>query len=96
MSSLEVSELKVVLINGGEDLVELVLVILGHILKVILEGAGVVGHALNFELNLGVSGDGLLVDDHFLVDLVTQVPQLLTKTVSFSLGIFQSLLQLNA
>lgn len=96
MSSLEVSELKVVLIDCGEDLVKLVLVILGHILKVVLEGAGVVSHALNFELNLSVSGDGLLVDDHFLVDLVTQVPQLLTKSVSFSLGIFQSLLQLNA
>ena len=92
---LNAREIMVMLLNGIQDLVELVLVLLCHVLKVVLEGAGVVGHPLDFEFNLRIDGDCLLVCHHLLMNLVAKFTKLLCELVSLTLGLLQIRLKLN-
>ena len=86
-------QLNIVLRDRGEDLIKLILVVLGHVLKVLVERAAVLNHPLDFEFDLGVDCNSLLVGDHLLVHLMAQFRKLFCELVSFSLGIFQSSLK---
>ena len=65
------------LLNCVQKLFELVLVILCHVLEVVLESARVICHPLHLEFDLSVVRDSLFICDHFLMDLVPQLSQLL-------------------
>ena len=68
----------------------------GHILKIILERAGVISHPLNLEFHLRVIRNSLLIVNHFLMNLVPELPELLSQLLSFILGLLESRLKLNA
>ena len=84
------------LLNCAQELIELVLIIFGHILKIVLERAGVIGHPLNLEFHLCVIRNSLLIVDHFLMYLVPELPELLSQLLSLILGLLESRLKLDA
>ena len=84
------------LLNCAQELVKLVLIIFGHILKIVLERAGVISHPLDLELHLRVIRNSLLIVNHFLMYLVPELPELLSQLLSFILSLFEGRLKLDA
>ena len=88
MLLLEIYQLFIVLGYRGDYKIELLRVVFSHIFQVILKSAGIIGHSLHLEFNLGVDSDRLLISDHLLMAKVSQLSQLLRQLVSFRLGHF--------
>ena len=63
----------IMFLNRVQNLIELVLILFGHILKVVLEGASVVSHPLHLKFYLSVHSNRLLIGNHFLVNLMAEL-----------------------
>ena len=82
--------------DRSQDLIKLVLIVLGHALQVLLQRTRIVSHPLHLELSLSVRSDDLLIRDHLLVDFVSQLGKLLRQLIMLRLCSLERVLKFDA